>query len=422
MDPARDSVSAKPTDESTNVVLLDRPRGEARSADIRTGETKSRPTSEAKSVPVEDPVAKRTQEVPAPEAPVAAPAKKRSRAKTVLPILLIAALGGAGWYGYNWWTDGRFIVSTDDAYVQADVATLGTKVSGYIATVPVKDGDTVKAGDIVATLDDTDYRLALDAAKAKRNTQAATIARIQQQVAAQEAQIESAKAGIASAQAASVRAVAAFERAKALAQQNFSSKATLEQATADRDQSAAAVVSARAAHAAAQANLGVIQAQQAEAEQVAKELDTAVAKAESDLSFTVIRAPSDGVIGNRAAQPGQYVAPGSRLTALVPLQSVYVAANFKETQLSGIRPGQSVEIEVDAVKGRTFEGKVESMSAASGSTFSLLPPENATGNFTKITQRLPVRVEVPADVAALGLLRPGLSVTAYVDTRTGPKS
>ncbi|MDQ0467566.1 HlyD family secretion protein [Labrys wisconsinensis] len=411
MDPVRDA--AEPTDES-NIVLLDRPRGESRNPDVKPGE--------GKPSPVHEPAAKRTAEAPAAEAPAAAPpAKKRSGARRVLPVLLVAVLGGAGWYGYNWWINGRFIVSTDDAYVQADVSTLGVKVSGYVATVPVKDGDHVKAGDVVATLDDTDYRLALDAAKAKRNTQGATIARIQQQILAQDAQIDSAKAGISSAQAASVRALSAYDRAKALAQQNFGSKATLDQAIADRDQSAAAIVSAEAALTSAQANLTVIEAQKTEAEQVAKELDTAVNKAQSDLDATVIRAPSDGVIGNRAAQPGQYVAPGSRLMALVPLQSVYIAANYKETQLSDIRPGQKVEIEVDAVRSRTFEGTVESLAAASGSTFSLLPPENATGNFTKITQRLPVRIAVPADVAALDLLRPGLSVVTYIDTRTGPK-
>jgi membrane fusion protein (multidrug efflux system) len=178
------------------------------------------------------------------------------------------------------------------------------------------------------------------------------------------------------------------------------------------------VVSAGAALTAAEANLDVVKAQRAEAEQVARELDTAVQKAQSDLAATQIRAPADGTIGNRAAQPGQYVAPGTRLMALVPLGSVYVAANFKETQLGSIRPGQTVTLEVDSVKGRSFEGKVVNISPASGSTFSLLPPENATGNFTKITQRIPVRVEVSPEIAALGLLRPGLSVVASVDTRS----
>lgn len=418
MEPARDNEvvgpERPPLDRPSNVVAIERPRPDAKLDEARPA-----------PAPVEEPAAKRTPDSPPAQkdAPAAeAPTKKRSRARIVLPILIVAAVAGGGWYGHEWWTNGRFFVSTDDAYVQADVSTLGVKTAGYVATVPVRDGAQVKAGDILVTLDDTDYRLALTSAQAKRATQTATIARIGQQVLAQQAQIDSARAGVSSAEAASVRAQAAFVRAQSLAQQNFSSKATLDQAIADRDQSAASVISAKAALAAAEVNLDVIKAQKAEAEQVAKELDAAVAKAESDLNSTIIRAPFDGVVGNRAAQPGQYVAPGSRLMALVPLQSVYVAANFKETQLNGIKPGQKVVLSVDSVKGRTFEGTVESLSPASGSTFSLLPPENATGNFTKITQRLPVRVAVPADIAAMGLLRPGLSVVAAVDTRTGPKS
>jgi membrane fusion protein (multidrug efflux system) len=350
---------------------------------------------------------------------MSAPVKKRrSRARLLLPIGALMALTAAGWYAHQWWTNGRFMVSTDDAYVQADVATLGSKVAGYVGKVNVRDGDAVKAGDVLVTIDDTDYRLALDTARAKRETQAATIARIERQIGAYEAQIESAEAGVASAQAEATRAAAAALRAQALAQQSFQSKAALDQAVADRDRSAAGVANAKAALTTAHANLEVVRAEKAEAEQVARELDTAVAKAESDLSFTVIRAPTDGLVGNRAAQPGQYVAPGARLLALVPMSSVYVAANFKETQLGSIRPGQHVALEVDSISGRTFEGRVASIAPASGSTFSLLPPENATGNFTKITQRVPVRVEVPVAVAAQGMLRPGLSVVVSVDTRT----
>ncbi|WP_342359532.1 efflux RND transporter periplasmic adaptor subunit [Terrarubrum flagellatum] len=428
MESARSQTAPAEADAS-NIVAWDRSRAEVRDLKIEPKaeakpEAKPEPAAEAKIAerPAEAPEAKQT-----PASPSAAkqetPAKKKGGVrKVVLPVILIGALAAGGWYGHEWWTVSRFMVSTDDAYVQADVSTLGVKVSGYVAKVAVKDGDRVKAGDVLVTLDDVDYRVALQSAEAKRATQSATIARIEQQIVAQESQIEGARAGIVSAEAGATRAAAAFVRAQQLAQQNFSSKATLDQATADRDQSNAAVVNARAALASAEANLGVIKAQKVEAEQVAKELDAAIAKARNDLDATVIRAPVDGVVGNRAAQPGMFVAPGSRLLALVPLQSVYIAANFKETQLGEIRPGQKVTLKIDSVKGRAFEGTVESFSPASGSTFSLLPPENATGNFTKITQRVPVRVQVPVDVAALGILRPGLSVVASVDTRTGPKS
>ncbi|MDQ0390220.1 HlyD family secretion protein [Labrys monachus] len=431
-----DSVREQPatgSTEATNVVKMDRQRPDA-------------PASEA-------PAAKKAEGAPTPAAAVAAPAapaRKRSRARIVLPVLLLAALGGGGWYGYDWWTNGRFLVDTDDAYVQADMATLGIKVSGYVQSVPVQDGDSVKAGDVLVRLDDTDYRTALASAKAKRATQTATIERIAQQITAQQAAIDSAVAGVQSAQAGVdsanagvdsakaevVRSDAAFARAKALETQNFGSKANLDQATADRDRAAAgvntakaavanaqaSVASAKAALTAAQANMAVVKAQKIEAEHTAEELDVAVARAQNDLDATVVRAPTDGIVGNRAAQPGQYVSPGSRLMALVPLASIYVAANFKETQLGPLAPGQKVEISVDAIDGKTFEGVVGKFSPASGSMFSLLPPENATGNFTKITQRVPVRIDVPADAATSGKLLPGMSVVVSVDSRTTPKN
>jgi membrane fusion protein, multidrug efflux system len=411
MDAARDS-TPKDTSDANNVVALGRPRPEhgapadAPEVDRPVGETA--------------PSAKKVQDSPAPAhaAKPDAPAKqKRSRARGLMPVGLVLLIGAGGWYGYEWWTNGRFFVSTDDAYVQADVSTLGSKVSGYVAKVNAKGGDHVKAGDVLVEIDPVDYRLALDAARAKRATQGATVARIERQIESQHAEIENSQAGIAAAEAEQVRAAAAFERAEALAQQSFQSKAALDQAKADRDRANAAVTSARAALAAAEANLDVVEAQKAEAEQVAKELDTAVAKAESDLAATEIRAPADGVVGNRTAQPGQYVEPGTRLMALVPMASIYVAANFKETQLAGIRPGQAAKVSVDSLGGEGFTGKVESLAPASGSTFSLLPPENATGNFTKITQRVPVRVEVPAEFALKGALRPGLSVVVSIDTR-----
>jgi membrane fusion protein (multidrug efflux system) len=188
---------------------------------------------------------------------------------------------------------------------------------------------------------------------------------------------------------------------------------------ADRDRTEAGVKSAEAALVAARANVEVLRAQTREAENLAAELRTAVGRAQRDLDFAVIRAPFDGVVGNKAVEAGAYVSPGSRIAALVPLQSVRVDANFKETQLGRVRPGQEVHIHVDAYPDRDIVGTVESLSPASGSVFSLLPPDNATGNFTKIVQRLPVRVHVPEDVAREGLLRPGLSVVVRVDTREG---
>ena len=352
----------------------------------------------------------------APSSAVTAPAPtKRPRKRVVLLALLAIALTVGGYYGYGWWTNGRFFVSTDDAYVGADVTILAAKASGYVTAVEVENNQSVVAGQVIARIDDADYRLALRAAQDKVTTQAASVDRIARQIEAAEAQARQAEPQIAAARADAVRTAADYERQTRLSQSDFASRARLEQSLADRDRAAANVEAAQAALATARANVAVLKAQMDEAARVAAEYRTAVARAERDLSFTTVLAPVAGVLGNRAVEVGAYVQPGTRLAALVPLDNARVDANFKETQLARIHPGQRVEVEVDAYPGRIFEGSVTSISPASGSQFSLLPPENATGNFTKIVQRVPVRIKVqPVDGA---VLRPGMSVVARVDTR-----
>jgi membrane fusion protein (multidrug efflux system) len=342
--------------------------------------------------------------------------------RTAIVSAIVLALAAGGYFGTEWWLNGRYIVSTDDAYVRAHNTTLASKISGYVETVPIEDNATVRAGDVIATIDAGDYRLAVDAAREKVATQQATVARIGEQVVAQGANVDQARAQLVSAQAAAKRMRLELDRQQALAAQRFASQQTLEQAEANRDQAAAAVASAQAVIDAAVANLDVLKAQQQEAARTLDELKTALAKAERDLSFTVIRAPVDGVFSNRAVQTGDYVQTGQRIASLVPLGDVYVDANFKETQLERLRPGQPVSISVDALPGHALAGRVSSLSPASGAVFSLLPPDNATGNFTKIVQRLPVRIEVPADVAAQQLLRPGMSVVVSVNTKPAPRA
>ena len=325
--------------------------------------------------------------------------------------------GVASWFGYDYWTVGRFTVSTDDAYVQAYNTTLAAKVAGYVASVPVTDNTYVHTGDVIATIDDVDYRLAVDSAREKVATQTATIARMGHQIAAQEAAVQQAKTQLVSAQAAARRTELELNRQNLLVARDASSRQLQEQAQANRDQAVAGVEGARAAIDSAAANVDVLKGQQQEAISTLNELKTALAKAERDLSFTVIRAPLDGVIGNRAVQTGDYVQTGQRLASLVPLAEVYVTANFKETQLAQLKPGQPVLIAIDALPEHRINGTVESFSPASGAVFSLLPPDNATGNFTKIVQRLPVRIHVPAEVASEGLLRPGMSVVVSVNTK-----
>jgi membrane fusion protein, multidrug efflux system len=365
----------------------------------------------------------------APTAPKAQP--KRSVRRFILPLVLIAGVGYGGNLAYNWFVEGRFIVSTDDAYIGADTAIIAAKVAGHISQVAVADNAAVRAGDLLMKIDDGDYRLAVQSAKNKIETQDATIARIGRQVDAQravvqqaESQAATARAQVKAAEADVQRSALEYDRASKLAQENYGSQQRLEQARADRDKMIAskvaavsAVASADAAVEGAKANLDVLSAQKLEAERSRGELQTALAKAERDLSFTTIVAPFDGVVGNRAAQLGEYVQPGARLIALVPLASAYVDANFKETQLGSIRPGQKVDVAVDSLDGRVVEGTVLSLAPASGSQFSLLPPDNATGNFTKIVQRVPVRIALSPDALKSGELRPGLSVVASVHTR-----
>ncbi len=345
------------------------------------------------------------------------PKPKRSKRQMLLLAALIAAGGGGAYYGNYWWTEGRFLVSTDDAYVKADLSVISAKVSGNVTAVPIKENVSVREGDTLAQIDDRDYKIAVEAARNKLGTQEATIQRLRRQAVAQEALIEQAKAQLLSTKAGVVRATADFDRAQTLARQEFGSQQRLDQARADRDQAQAAVKAAEAAQLSAEANLAVLNAQVKEAEGVRAELQTSVDKALLDLSYTTVKAAFDGIVGNKAVQVGQYVQPGTRLLALVPLNTVYVEANYKETQLDRIRPGQPADVAVDAAGGRVFHGVVESLAPASGSQYSLLPPENATGNFTKIVQRVPVRIRVYGEAILEGILRPGLSVVTYVNTR-----
>ena len=367
-----------------------------------------------------------------PAEAAAAPAKvKRSPRRFILPIVAIAAAAYGAHWGYYYFTEGRFLVSTDDAYVGANSVIVAPKIAGYVEAVNVRNNQEVREGEVLARIDPGDYRLALDAAKAKVATQDATIARIGRQIEAQAAMISQAAAQVAAAQASAEsaaadeqRAALEFDRAEKLAQTNFGSQQRLEQATADKKRTAAAVTGAKASLqsaeaqvAYAKANADVLETQKSEAAHTRAELANAVERAARDLSFTEIKAPFDGVIGNKAVEVGQYVQPGTRLLAVVPLDKVYVDANFKETQLADITPGQKVDIDVDAFDGKTLDGVVRSIAPASGAQFSLLPPDNATGNFTKIVQRVTVRIGFDAEAVKSHKLRPGLSVVATIHTR-----
>lgn len=370
------------------------------------------PTAEAREAPP----------APAQSAPasVAAPAAAKKRRSPVLPIVVLAILAGGAWYGYEWWTNGRFMVSTDDAYIEGDIATISPKVTGYVAKVNVVANQEVKAGDVLATLDNGDYQNALDQAQAQIATERLSLQRI-------DAQIEGADASLAQAQAQKVALEAAVrgaeitqKRQSELQAKSVGTAADLDNANIALDQAKANLAAGDANIAAAQANITILQAQRKEAEGSVRSLEISRDKAARDLSFTVLKAPYDGIVGNRSVQEGDLVSPGQRLMALVPVRQLYIDANFKETQIQHLVPGSKVNVHVDAYDDHPIVGTVESISPASGSVFSLLPPENATGNFTKVIQRVPVRIALPQDALDSGRLRAGLSVVVDVDTRTAP--
>ncbi|MFT3973595.1 MAG: HlyD family secretion protein [Amaricoccus sp.] len=361
------------------------------------------------------PSAAGTLDAPAPDTPAT---PRRGRAKYLLGGVLIAAIALGAWYGYSYWTVGRFMVSTDDAYVQADFAIMAPKITGYVAAVPAVDNQAVKAGDPLVVLDDGDYRDALALAQSQLASEQAAVARIDSQAAAADAATAQARARVDAAQAQLDQAAADLRRYQDLAKNDVASAQRLEQAQAASASATASLAEARAGVASAQANREVIVAQKAEAEATLSGLSASRDKAQRDLDATTLRAPFDGTVGNLSVAVGDLVSPGKRLLAVVPLSQVYVEANFKETQIGELTPGTHVRLEFDAFPGREITGTVEGVAPASGAQFSLLPPENATGNFTKVVQRVPVRVAVPADVAAEGWLRPGLSVSASADIRT----
>ena len=362
-------------------------------------------------------------ETPAKIADSAKPTKGKSgRSRLVLPVIILAALSAGAYYGNEWWTTGRFMVSTDDAYIGGDIATIAPKVTGYVLKVNVKANQYVKAGDTLVTLDNGDYKIALEQAQAQLVSQQLSVKSIDAQLVVADAALASANAKKQASEAALHGAKLTQQRSSDLQKKNFASTSTLDTANVALEQAQADMLSSDAAIQSAQANIEATKAQRDQAESVVKSLQLAVDKAARDLSFTVLKAPYDGIVGNLSVQDGDFVTPGLRLAAVVPSDALYIDANFKETQIADIVPGQKVGIYVDALGNKEIEGTVVSISPASGSVFSLLPAENATGNFTKITQRLPVRISLPKEALETHRLMAGLSVVVDVDTRTTPKA
>ncbi|MBZ5759193.1 MULTISPECIES: HlyD family secretion protein [Rhizobium] len=374
-----------------------------------------------------EPAAAEARSTPAPAEPSATttvdpPKAGKKRRSFVLPIIVVIALIGGGWYGYNWWTTGRFMVSTDDAYIGGDMAVISPKVAGYVAKVDVVANQQVKAGDVLLTLDDGDYQNALDQAQAQVDTEKLALQTIDAQIVGAQASLAQAQAQKVALQATVRGAQITQSRATQLESKSAGTAANVDSANIALDQANANLVAGDANIASAQANIALLQAQRRQAEGTVRTLEISRDKAARDLSFTVLKAPYDGIVGNRSVQEGDYVSSTTRLMSIVPTRKLYIDANFKETQLQHVVPGSKVEVHVDAYSDEPIVGIVESIAPASGSVFSLLPPENATGNFTKVIQRVPVRIALPQEALDSGRLRAGLSVVVDVDTRTAPQS
>jgi membrane fusion protein, multidrug efflux system len=335
-----------------------------------------------------------------------------------VPVAAALAVAGAAYY----WTVARFVVSTDDAYVQADSTLVAPRVSGYVAQVLIEDHQPVKSGQVLARLDARDFRAAWEQTRAEVQASEAEVGDLQAQLAEQRAIIARASASVAASVAALDLANINRDRYRKMAGIGFGSLQQSQEADAQARERTANLARDRAASSSAEGQTKVLQAKIVQAQALRERSQAIERQASLELGYTTITAPIDGVVAARTIRVGQYVQSGTQLMALVPLHEVYITANFKETQLTNVRAGEPVRLRVDTFPGAHLQACVESLAPASGLEFSLLPPDNATGNFTKIVQRIPVRIRLDSHDPLIGRLRPGMSVEASIDTRPAARS
>lgn len=363
--------------------------------------------------------------VPPSEGEAAAGSRQRpvrSRRKRLLTVIaLLLAFGAAGWFGWRWWTAGRFEETTDNAFLQADKVVAAPKVGGFVAEVFVSDNQPVKAGEVLARIDERDYRIALFQSQADLDRSKAGLEGVAAALIQQQAKIEEAKADVATMTAALDFATEEQKRYGDLLHSGAGTIQRSHQATSDLLQKQAALDKARASYDAAQKQTDALHSLEAAARASLQRAEINLDQAKLNLEYTTIRAPIDGVVGDRSLRKGQLVQPGANLLTIVPMgKSIYLIANFKETQVGAMVEGQPASFTVDAYGDHVFHGRIDSFAPGTGAQFALLPPENATGNFTKIVQRVPVKIILDGDDPLIQRLRPGLSVEATIDTRARP--
>jgi len=336
--------------------------------------------------------------------------------RILLGILAVVVIIGIAW-GIEWAVRGRFLESTDDAYLRADVVTIAPNVTGYVEKVYVADNQQVQPGQPLVKVDESTYRASLNQALATLAARKADVARADAESDQQQSAIAQARAQLAASKVASVFADQQVDRYRPLAASGADTTERLDQLVGNRDQARA---TQKANAAALESEIRQVATLKAAAEQARAQLraaEASVRQTQIDLGHTLIRSSIAGRVGDRTVRLGQYVQPGTRMMSIVPVQSLYLSANFKENQIGRMRPGQPATIAVDALPDADIHGHLESFAPGTGAQFALLPPENATGNFTKIVQRIPVRISVDASDAERKLLVPGLSVTVTIDTR-----
>lgn len=333
-------------------------------------------------------------------------------------IIAIILFTGAGCFARYWFAVGRYIEKTDNAYIRSEITQISSKVSGYVRDVAAEDNMPVKPGDVLVRIDNHEFVVRLENGRKKIEERGAARLVAQNRSWLQQSRIEACKAQLAAVEAEQGKKTSELRRYASLLPGGIISELDYEAVLTAEKKSRADVFTARANLASAEGEREVLLAEEsrleAELRQHAEELKLPA----QELGDTVIRAPLAGVVGNRRVRAGQYVKPGTVLLSVIPRQALWVEANFKEVQLERMREGQAVAIEVDAFPGQHFSGRIESFSPASGAEFSLIPPENAAGNFTKIVQRLPVKIRFDAGQPQLSQLRSGMSVVVRADTRT----
>jgi membrane fusion protein (multidrug efflux system) len=337
----------------------------------------------------------------------------------IVGVLIIVGAGllilAATWF-VHYWARGRFVESTNDAYVQADQVTVATRVSGFVDQVLVKDNQSVQAGQPLVRVDDRDPRAKMEQAMAQVDQGRANVVQAQAQIHQQEAQIAQLEAQLAGAKTQARFAERQAARYGPLADSGAETEEKYDQMRQNRDQADATMAQDRAAVLAANRQIDTLKAQILTANAQIEQAQAQVRQAKVDLDATLVRASVDGRVGDKTVRVGQYVQPGTAMMTVVPVQNIYLVANFKETQRSRMRAGQPATIKVDALSGKPLRGVVESFSPGTGAQFALFPPNNATGNFTKVVQRIPTRIRIDAGPQARKVLAPGLSATVSVDT------